>query len=523
MRTRRRLIVGVFTAGLVLAIWSAPAGAHPLGNFTTNTYAGLRVEDEQVTVDYVIDLAEIPTLQASPRVDTDGDDDVSPAENAAYRQAECLAVAGRLSLQAGESALAFEVMSSRLDFPPGQGSLDTLRLECELLATAPEGTEGEIRFADANFDGRLGWREVTAVGDGTTLVASDVPSESVSDRLVSYPEDRLQSPLDQRSATLDISPEGPVLDRSLAGDGGSAAQPRGADRFTQAFTDLVSERAVTPLFAVFAFGLAMVLGTLHAIAPGHGKTLMAAYVVGKQGTIRQLSTIGLTVAITHTGGVLALGLLVSVSETFAPARFVEWATVVSGVLLAAVGVTLVLRRGHGHNHHGHGHDHDHGHHHGHDHEHNDHEHLPELAMAMAGAPAAAPARPLSVPASHDHHHGGPGTQERATSAPRSLRSVVAMGFAGGLVPSPSALIVLLGATALGRVWFGVLLVLAYGLGMALTLVTAGFLLLRLKDRLDRWALERPWFATATRVLPFVTAAVLVIGGLSLAGRAYVTM
>ena len=107
-----------------------------------------------------------------------------------------------------------------------------------------------------------------------------------------------------------------------------------------------------------------------------------------------------------------------------------------------------------------------------------------------------------------------------------LRALVAMGFAGGLVPSPSALVVLLGAIALGRAWFGVVLVIAYGLGMAATLTTAGVLLLRARRALDRRAAGRPVSGPLVRLtgaLPVATSSVIVVVGVFLAARGAATI
>jgi ABC-type nickel/cobalt efflux system permease component RcnA len=247
------------------------------------------------------------------------------------------------------------------------------------------------------------------------------------------------------------------------------------DRATAAFTALVGERSRSAGFAVVAILLAVVLGGAHALAPGHGKTVMAAYLVGLRGTLRQAVTIGVTVTVTHTAGVLLLGLVLSTTRAVASERVYPWLGLASGLLLAAVGVGLLARARTGHPH---GHDHGHGHHHPHD---------------------------------HDHHH-------HAAGPPLGRRGLVALGLAGGLVPSPSAVVVLLGGIAIGRAWFGVALVLAYGLGMAATLTGVGLLLARLRTRMDR-RLRLPGgslLARLGRLLPAVTASVIVLVGLGLA-------
>jgi nickel/cobalt transporter (NicO) family protein len=320
-----------------------------------------------------------------------------------------------------------------------------------------------------------------------------VPTTSVSARLTSYPSDQLTSPLDQRTATLRFHAGGSAGDNptsrceaprrgSLAeremGCSGLSTTPTsrgGVDRATAAFTALVGERSRSAGFAVVAILLAVGLGGAHALAPGHGKTVMAAYLVGLRGTLRQAVTIGATVTVTHTAGVLVLGLVLSTTRAVASERVYPWLGLASGLLLAAVGVGLLVRARTGHDHpHGHGHDH-----------------------------------------THDHDHG---QHRHAAGPPLGRRGLVALGLAGGLVPSPSAVVVLLGGIAIGRAWFGVALVLAYGLGMAATLTGIGLLLARLRNRMDR-RLQLPGGslpARLGRLLPAVTASVIVLVGLGLA-------
>jgi ABC-type nickel/cobalt efflux system permease component RcnA len=233
--------------------------------------------------------------------------------------------------------------------------------------------------------------------------------------------------------------------------------------------------------------LALVLGGAHAALPGHGKTVMAAYLAGRQGRPRDALAVGATVTLTHTGGVLILGLLLTTVAGLAGETVLGWLGVVSGGLVAAVGIGMLLsRRGAK----GHTHDHSHSHDHSHDHSHH-HD------------------------AGHSHDHARP-----------SRIAIVGMGVAGGLVPSPSALVVLLGAVGLGRTWFGVLLVLAYGFGMAAVLTAAGLLLIRVRDR---WAgrvrlgprLSR--LSRLTLLAPTGTAALVLLVGSALAARSLVPL
>jgi nickel/cobalt transporter (NicO) family protein len=471
---RRVAVLAALAIALVVA-GATGAAAHPLGNFTVNTYSGLRVGPDRLVVDYVVDMAEIPTFQARQAIDADHDGRVAGPEASRWRDRECPRLAAGLRATIDRRQVPLAVTGSVLRFPEGVGGLDTLRLECALATPLPAGPA--LAYTDTNLQGRVGWREITAVGDGTTLEAADVPTTSVSARLTSYPSDQLTSPLDQRTATLRLRPGGPSAPADpVAGDGTLASGARGGvDRATAAFTALVGERSRSAGFAVVAILLAVGLGGAHALAPGHGKTVMAAYLVGLRGTLRQAVTIGATVTVTHTAGVLVLGLVLSTTRAVASERVYPWLGLASGLLLAAVGVGLLVRARTGHDHpHGHGHDH-----------------------------------------THDHDHG---QHRHAAGPPLGRRGLVALGLAGGLVPSPSAVVVLLGGIAIGRAWFGVALVLAYGLGMAATLTGIGLLLARLRNRMDR-RLQLPGGslpARLGRLLPAVTASVIVLVGLGLA-------
>jgi len=512
VRSVRRLLALGAVGVVAVLVPAAPASAHPLGNFTVNEYSGLRVQPDRVLLDLVVDMAEIPTFQSRSDYDTNGDGRTDPAEATAYGNRACAQQAGRLRLQLDGAPAPVRVVSSGLRFPPGQGGLVTLRLTCNLVAMSGL-LRGEHRldFHNANFTDRVGWHEITAVGDGATLVASTVPRNSVSRQLTAYPNDLLRSPLNQRAASLSVRPggarySGPAAKLVLPG----AALPRGIDQATRSFTDLVARHDISVGFGVLAFAIALFLGGLHALAPGHGKTVMAAYLVGQRGSMRQAGLVGLTVTITHTLGVMVLGLVLSTSAVIAPERLYPWLGLASGALLAGVGGGLLTRalrarreraRSHAHDHPPH--EHAHHDHVSHDHEHPHHEHAP-------------------------HAHGGRVHSHAPVDPDRPLhwRSLVAMGFAGGMVPAPSALVVLLGAIALGHTWFGVVLVVAYGMGMAVTLTAAGILLVRARGALDRRAARRARpsrFGDLARVLPVATSSLIVVVGLYLAARGAVQL
>ncbi|MGH3341837.1 MAG: nickel/cobalt transporter [Carbonactinosporaceae bacterium] len=478
-RTAVVVLAGLGLLLLTMAVQTPAASAHPLGNFTVNTYSGLRVEPRAVNVTVVVDAAEIPTLQAFPSVNGGG---VPRPAADAYRARECAALRDGTHLALDGDRTPLAVRSSSLAFPRGAAGLHTARLTCLLRTPSGVTTLGRhIDYTSRDDTGRVGWREITAVADGVRFTASTVPSDSLSGALTEYPDALLDSPLDRRTASLDVAAGGPAPgDGGAAGVGGAGVGSGGrvpapasgsVDRLTSAYTELVAAHRLTFGFGVLAALIATALGGLHAFAPGHGKTLMAAYLASRAGTPGQAAAIGLTVTATHTIGVLALGLALWLAALATPERVYPWLALASGLLLVAIGANLLAgarRVGHSHR-----------------------------------------------PGDHPQPH-----------APRArARGLLAVGFAGGMVPSPSALVVLLGGIAVGRAWFGVVLVVAYGLGMALALTGTGLALSHARTRLHLWAHRGPvtgrrlWALRLGQRLPLITAALVVLLGTGLALRA----
>ncbi|MBG0563949.1 nickel/cobalt transporter [Actinoplanes aureus] len=539
-------IAGILTS-VAPAAAAGPPIAHPLGRFTVNQYAGLRVAPDAVHVDYVVDLAELPAFQArSEQVDTDGDGAVSAAENARYAETTCTASAGLLRLTVADRAAPLAVDRSAVTFPAGEGGLDTLRLECTLRAGVTVSDSATVTFRNDAYADRVGWREITATGDRMALTSSDVPDESVSGRLGAYPEDPLAEPLDVRSATLVARPS---ADAVPAADTVLAAPRQAADRLTAAFTGVVERQRLTIGIGLLGIVLAMVLGAAHALAPGHGKTVMAAVLIGERGTWRQAAVIAGSVTVTHTAGVLVLGAALATSLTFAPQRLYGGLAAVSGVLLAVVGVGLMRRalyarkhnqghsHGHGHGHGRHQHGHQQGHQHGrqqeHEHDHqqeHEHDHQQEHEHGHRQEHEHGHQQGHQHGRQQEQEHGHEQGQEHGHEhahqhghghhGPVRLRSLLTLGFAGGLLPSPSAVVVLLGAVALGRPWYGVLLVVAYGAGMAGALISIGLALGRFGPAISRRLPQR--FTRWRPALPVLTSGVIVLVGLSLTAQAVLT-
>ena len=550
MSARRSAALLVGLLGVLTVSGVGSASAHPLGNFTVNTATQLTVGPARADVLYVVDMAEIPALKVRQALGAPSGV-VPTASSDAWRQKTCGEIAAKLRVARDGQPVGLSAVDSTIAFPAGQAGLTTLRLECRYQAGWTGRSVGSFSVVDENFADRIGWREMSAKGSGLS-VAGDVASSSATDLLRLYPTGAVTAPSDQRSMMFSTTPGTPV---ASVGRSESSPAPRsnnrGNDGLTQRFQSLLAHRDLTLPFAVGAMLLALVLGGLHALAPGHGKTLMAAYAVSRRGTKADIMTIGGTVALTHTIGIVILGALVSATSVVSPDRTLRWASVVSGVLVVGVGVTLVRSRlrslraarpaksDHDHDHsHDHGHDHDHSHDHGHDHSHDhdhghdhghghDHDHDHGHDHPHSGDTAMERPHPTDTRfVVTSHAHGG-WSHDHVLPVPGALvrrRELIAMGLAGGLVPSPSALVVLLGAIALGRVPFGIALVVAYGIGLALTLVSAGLLLVRFDEGIRRWAsqLSSPRAAyvnTITTALPLVSGFAIGGAGLLLVIRA----
>src|SRR5262249_6739200 len=272
----------------------------------------------------------------------------------------------------------------------------------------------------------------------------------------------------------------------------------GAERFGDRFTALLTDPAPLGPWAILtSLLIAAILGGLHAFTPGHGKTVVGAYLVGSRGTARHALLLGLVVTATHTLGVYVLGLgTLAASAWVVPERLFPCTTVISGLLVVAVGASLATSRfraaaGHHHHHH-HGDDqlHGHGHDHGHDHEHHHH---------------------------HDHDHGHSHLPPPGT--PITIRSLVALGISGALLPCPSALVVMLGAIVLGRVAFGLALIVAFSVGLASVLTAIGIVMVYARGILE----QLPLNGRFARYAPVASAVVISLAGIAVVVEALAQM
>ncbi|HWY49140.1 MAG TPA: hypothetical protein VNX70_17265 [Bryobacteraceae bacterium] len=260
-----------------------------------------------------------------------------------------------------------------------------------------------------------------------------------------------------------------------------------------ALARLMHQPEITPWMIATAIGIAFVLGAAHALTPGHGKTIVAAYLVGSRGTLKHAAFLGAMVTFTHTVSVFLLGMAtLFLFQYVVPENITRVLGAISGISIVAIGAWMLYKRlrrtshPHSHDHHHHDHDHppDHHHQHGHDHDHrHDHVHAP-----------------------HSHSH---------MPDEVSWSGLAALGASGGLVPCESALVLLLSAIALRRVGLGLVLLVSFSLGLAIVLMGIGVLVIYAKNLLPES--KRTGGGTFFRWMPVASAAVVLILGLLMTG------
>lgn len=564
-RRRNRLVMGMLLLIVLIMASSLQPGrasAHPLGNFAINRYSRIEVSAQQIHIFYVLDMAEIPAFQERELIDHNGDGKVDDSEAAAYlaRKLPELLANLHLTLKGDPVPLTASSPSPTLSFPPGQGGLMLLRLTATFEAAPPIGTGHAIEagYRDDNYADRLGWKEIVVqASQGAAIQHSSVSAQDVSHELRSYPTNLLSSPLDIRAArfgfTLGAASGGAEVGTTQAAAQNSGRLTRAIGVADGAFASLVTSRALTLPIVIFALFAAMALGALHALSPGHGKTIAAAYLVSSRATSKHALFLGLTVTATHTSSVFLLGLItLTASQFILPERLYPILNLASGLIIIGIGGFLSVTRG-----------------------------RRVVARVLQSRRQAAPApdridAPAVSPASqlvlagasrtalagerevfpdrspahfaaaghvhagrdaHSLHHHGPGSDVEhghphlpsgsdgehghshlppgADGQPTTWRSVLALGISGGLLPCPSALVVLLSAIALHRLQFGLLLIVAFSVGLAAALVGIGMLLLYARHLFARFGTE----GGLMQALPVVSAVLITAAGLVITAAA----
>jgi len=486
-------------ATLGMLACSAMLPAHPLGNFSVNHYMRFEAVPGGVELQYAIDLAEIPTFEllrdwgmerTSPR---DGLDRKAAGQARIWME--------KLALQIDGKPVRPDFEDASLVISDGAGNLPILRITSRMRIAA---IGGRLQYEDHNFEGRAGWKEIViASAPGVRLETASQTDRERSQALAAYPPDPLVAPPQDLRAefvwTSDtpiktsvlptphkVEPPAPLIQAVPQPAGPVAAPPaaalaRNAPAGTVVRNDFLSRllhRESIPLdMVVIALVIAFGLGGAHALTPGHGKTIVAAYLVGSRGTLKHAAFLGAMVTVTHTISVFALGLAtLFLFRLIVPEKITEILGVISGLSIATIGGWMLIKRfrgAHSHTHHHHDHQYSHKHAHG----------------------------------GHAHSHG-PGTHTHMPEGDVSWGSLVTLAISGGMVPCESALVLLLSAISLGRVGLGLLLLLSFSLGLAGVLMGIGVMVLYAKRLLpERSGIGQGpfmrWAPVASAVVVFV--------------------
>ena len=314
------------------------------------------------------------------------------------------------------------------------------------------------RRSPAGWDGRPWWPRP---GEGTG-VRSTAPGNDPTGALRRYPKDLLNSPADRREARFSVEPgNGTLIAPRTEGGESFESRTEATGGFARVFEDAASGRGVLLLLLLAAFGW----GALHALSPGHGKAMVAAYLVGTRGRARHAIALGGAVTVTHTIGVFALGVVtLALSQYVLAEDLYPWLTLISGLMVVTVGGAVLRSR-------------------------------LRHARAHAGG-------------KHHHHH-------HHHDHDLSWKGLIGMGAAAGLIPCPSALVVLLAAISQHEVGLGLLLIVAFSLGLAGTLAGLGLAVVYARNVIP------PRLAAGRLVaaLPAVSALLIVTVGMVLTLRA----
>jgi len=476
-------------------VCAAVAMAHPMGNFSVSHYSRIEVTAHGAQIRYVLDLAEIPTFQLLQEWKLDA---ASPREELERRAGEqAREWVKSLKIEAGGRAVTPKVERTSMKLDKGAGGMPILRVTAELAADAAPGT---LRYSDGNYPDRAGWKEIVVVaGDGAVLDRATPNGTDRSKELTAYPQDPLLAPPQdlEASATWHAVTAPPVATETAVAPTPSAPAAASAELPGQnAGGTVVRGDYLSRMLRQGEIGWGMMLvgmcvafglGAIHALSPGHGKTIVAAYLVGSRGTPKHAIFLGGMVTFTHTISVFFLGLVtLFLSQYVLPERIYPILGAISGLSIVWIGATLFFKRLHAA---GHGHHHHHHHHHGHDHDHG----------------------------GLVHDHGDGHVHSHVPEGDVTLGSLIALGASGGLVPCPSALVLLLSSIALGRVALGLTLLVAFSLGLAIVLMSIGLVVLYAKHLLPdgEKTARNPFF----RYVPVASAGIITCAGLLMTGVA----
>jgi ABC-type nickel/cobalt efflux system permease component RcnA len=534
-----RLLTLLFVLGLCRL-----AAAHPMGNFSVNHYSRIDLQGDRIIVRYFIDLAEIPTYQelqqgniaATPM-------DQNSAAVVRYVAARGAELGHSLILDIDGKQIPLRLVSSGVIFPPGAGGLPTMKMGFvyeAIYPSAPSITDRKhvtLHYEDNNYPGHSGWKEIIALASAGSLLRTSVPSTDRSGELSNYPTDLLTSPPQcleasllaalppvvdaqshETSKPLSRHIEAPAADMTFPQNHPSTAvnaepihkhtatvpaaaslesaqsalahsttvhlQANQQQTPRSKFTELITAQHLSAWFLFTAAFIAIGLGGLHALEPGHGKTIVAAYLVSSRGTARHAVLLGIIVSASHTAGVFALGAItLYASRYIVPEQLYPWLGAFSGITIASLGCYMLMRR------------------------------LTGTASDHSHAPGASHGHWMfwkKPPEEQLESNPVGSTTNPAQSV--SLTQLFTLGITGGIIPCPAALIVLLSAFALHRIGLGFFLIVAFSVGLAAVLIAFGMLMVYARRFMTGLQVDGP---LTRRWLPVASSACITVLGLVL--------
>ncbi len=423
----------------IVFLFPAVAYAHPADQYLQSAY--LTLDAEKITVE--LDLTAGPLIAGGllAQIDTSKDGEIGQEEASQY----AAVVLNHLSLSVNDRPLP--LVQTSLEYPTAQAftaGLGTFKLFAVAAFHSGSDASNYLAFLNTHHP------EISAyqVNIFTARAASISLGAPIRDALQRGIEIDYRIGLNFASPTV----VAPITSQA-------AEQPQ--------IIAYLSAPTLPPLALLAALGLAILLGALHALTPGHGKTLMAAYLVGSRGTERHAVALGLVITVSHTASVLAIGMLALIaSQSVVPGELLPTLEAVSGLLVVALGLRLVWQRW----------------------------------------------QSVRTYAPHSHTHGTPDL----TSANR-LRwlDLFGMGISGGIIPCPEALGILIVAVGLNRIGIGLTLIIAFSAGLAAVLVGIGLILVRSRSLTRRlnWTNGR-----AGRWLPLLSALLVTTLGVGIVTR-----
>lgn len=479
----------------ILTLGAGVAAAHPMGNFSVSRYMRFEAAGAELRMIYALDLAEIPTFEMTHQWGLDNPSSADIEKRAALEMREWVRA---LEIEVNGKRVSPSVSLVGATVTDGAGAMPVVLVTARLTAPLPADAV-RLTYRDPNFKDRTGWKEVVLDRiAGREIVSASGTAADVSKALTGYPTDPAYTPPQRASAEIEwaalTAPAAPLDADPKPSENAPVTAPTPAPAGTVAKGDflstLLSRQEIPIHLALLGLAAAFGIGALHAMSPGHGKTLMAAYLVGSRGTMKHAAILGGTVTFTHTVSVFLLGLAtLFLSKYFLPEKIVPWLGAISGATIVAVGVSLFRRR----------------------------------LASLRGEPLAAHAHSHSHGGIvHRHHHDGDhghdhgdGHRHHVPQGEITLGSLVALGVSGGLAPCPSALVILLSAIAIGRTAFGMLLLAAFSLGLASVLIAAGAAVIYAKHLIPSSAS----FAQGrlAKLVPVASAVVIVAIGVVMTG------